>query len=127
MANLLGVFFDANGNPARAVLTDDDNFAPHLDKNLTFLSVPVDVAGLLHDPHELKKACIPALTAIDKTLAAKAQSACDAVDAQRLIDKQAQAAAQAASLVAWNALTPAQRQALIDADALGVGAVVLGP
>lgn len=124
MANLLGVFFDANGTPKTAVLTAADNFVAHQQDGYTLAVVSVEAAKLLHDPHELKKACISALASANKNLAAKAQIDCDAVDAQRAADKKAAIDTQAAALLAWNALDPAVRQAAIDADAaLGQAAI----
>lgn len=120
MTSLLGVNFDANGTIQTAVLTTDDNFEAHKQQGCTLAIVPVATAGLLHDLHELKKACIPAISIVDKNLAAKCQADCDVIDTQRLADTKAIIDSQAAALAEWNALPDIVKQALITADtALG--------
>lgn len=112
MAKFIGVFFDGAGNPTHAVLTEDDNFGPHQTPGLAFVKVPVATATLIHDQHEFKKACIPALTATDKNIGAKAKADCDAIDAQRVVTKQTTDAALADSLAAWDALPQIVKDAL---------------
>ncbi len=82
------------------------------------LPMALNIAGLAVE-HDLNKACVSALTKADPIRGGLLQANIAAIDAQ-IQSAQAQAAliapSQAASIAAWNALTPQQQQAIITAE-----------
>lgn len=137
MSDPVYVYYDINGNVSEWVVSDDVGYSPSERPGMARVSVlradydtcpsPLNVGGIAAC-HSLNKICVAALTLADPVRGAKCQANITALDAQIVANAQATAKAQADSLAAWNALTPAARQAALDADALlGVGVIPVGP
>ncbi len=133
------VYYDANGNVTEWAVSDDDGYSPSERPGMvrasisraTYDALPpaYNFAGLAVE-HDLNKACLAALLQADPARGAKLQVNIATADAQlQAADAQAAliAPGQAASIAAWNALTPQQQQAIITAEETPIVVVVGGP
>lgn len=143
VSDFVKAYYDASGTLCkRVIVTNQPNYNHAVHDNLpgeqSWFGVVIDkpVYDAFPDPlnvgglavfHDMNKAVAVMIAQSNPVLSAKLTANAAALDAQIAANAKAIIDAQAISVAAWNALSPAQQQALNALNFPDPGAVVLPP